>query len=229
MSLTGIFFDFGGTLVHSRADMLPVFREAARRAGTAVRWEQFLQANEESWEELWPVAPELVGQLPSFADRVHDRALRKVGARGPIETMVRLIREEALSPRWHAPFPETEATLQRLRAVGFTLHVVSNNVDYLPLLLSNLGWSGLFESVTYSQELGIAKPDPRLFHFALRRAGCRPEEALHVGDSWESDYLGALDAGMGAVWLNRAGGPAPGECREIRDLRELRTLLPTRV
>lgn len=225
MSLRAVFFDFGGTLVRSLDNMLPLFREAARKTRLDVPWAEFARANEQSWVELWPDAPRLLGKLPSFADQVHERALRRVGAQGPIDRMVRCIREEAVSPRWHPPFPETIRTLRELRELGLSLHVVSNNVDYLPLLLENLGWVGTFDSVTYSQELGASKPDPRLFRYALERAGCMPEDTVHVGDSWESDYLGARAVGMGAIWLNRRGRPPPVACPEIRDLTALRPLL----
>jgi putative hydrolase of the HAD superfamily len=221
MGARSVFFDFGGTLCRSRADLLPIFREAARRAGVEVPWEEYLRANEECWNLLWPQAAQLVGAVPAFADRVHEMALRRIGFDRPTEVLVRNIREEATSARWHEPFPETEPTLKRLRAAGVPLHIISGHVDYLPIIIANLGWSDLFDTVTFTQEVGVQKPDPRVFRFALRRAGHEPGDSLYVGDSWEADYLGALNAGMAAVWLNRPGMPAPAPCREIRTLAEL--------
>lgn len=150
MDVRKIILDFGGTVVRSRADLLPFFQAAAKRAGTTLLWEAFLAANEESWEELWPTATALLGKIPSFADLVREKALRKVGAVESVEQLVQYIREEALSPRWSQPFPETESTLRQLRERGYRFHLLSNNVDYLPILLRNLGWGGMFESVTYS-------------------------------------------------------------------------------
>ena len=225
MAPRAVFLDFGGTLCHSRADILPFFQEAARRASVTLPWKEYLRANEECWDELWPQAPELVGQLPSFADRVHEMALRRIGFRGPIDTLVRYIREEAISPRSHVPFPETETVLGRLRAAGLPLHVISGHVDYLPRIIAGLGWSRYFATITFTQEVGVQKPDARVFRYALRRAGETPAGSIHVGDSWEADYLGASAVGMGAVWLNRTGRPAPAPCREIRSLGELPALL----
>ncbi len=220
-----LLLDFGGTLVGSRAAFLPLFQEAGRRTGVRVDWSRFLRANEEVWEDLWPEAPRLLGRTPSFADIVHARALERADATGPIEKMVQCIREEALSPRWSPPFTESEEVLRHLRTAGHRVHLLSNNVDYLPILLRNLGWSELFETVTYSQEIGISKPDVRLFREALRRAGCEPRDAIHVGDSWEADYLGAKRAGLRAVWLNRGGVVPPEPCEMIRDLREIPQLM----
>lgn len=225
MSRRSVYFDFGGTLCHSLPDILPVFQEAARRAQVEVRWEQYLRANEECWNELWPQAPQLVGKSPSFADRVHELALRRTGFVGPVEPFVTYIREEATSPRWHMPFPETVATLGQLRARGTPVHVISGHVDYLPVLLANLGWSAFFGTVTYTQEVGFQKPDPRVFRFALQRAHQEPDDAIFVGDSWGADYLGADRVGMTAIWRNRIRQPAPGPCPQIAELGEVVPLL----
>jgi FMN phosphatase YigB (HAD superfamily) len=56
--------------------------------------------------------------------------------------------------------------------------------------------SGYFDSVTYTQEAGANKPDPTIFQLALKRAGCSPNEAVHVGDSYEKDVLGARRIGI---------------------------------
>lgn len=225
MRSKAVFFDFGGTLVSPLPDLASVFRAAARRAGVQLPMAEFLRANEEVWAELWPDAPRYLGRSPSFADTVHAQALEKVHAVGPLDRMVVCIRDEAVSPRAHPPFPEAEAVLRHLRARDVPVHVLSNNVDYLPLLLSNLGWTELFDSVTFSQEIAVEKPDSRIFRLGLGRAACEPSEALYVGDSWTNDYQGALNAGMRAVWVNRARAKAPESCLEVHDLTGIPALL----
>ena len=49
------------------------------------------------------------------------------------------------------------------------------------------------------------KPNPQLFHTLLNRIGVKPEEAVYVGDRQLEDIKGAREAGLGAVWINRAG------------------------
>jgi putative hydrolase of the HAD superfamily len=105
-------------------------------------------------------------------------------------------------------YPETLAVLEQLRARGYRLGVISNHTDALPGLLAHLRISEFFQTVTYSQAAGAEKPDPRIFRMALGHDGCRPGEALHVGDSWEADVLGAREVGMAAIWLDR-GERAP--------------------
>ena len=62
------------------------------------------------------------------------------------------------------------------------------------------------DAVITSAEVGAAKPDPRIFEAALDAAGCRAEEAVHIGDSKETDVAGAEAAGIRAILLLRADG-----------------------
>lgn len=225
MFATDVFFDYGGTLVEGLPSPQPAFADVLQRHGLTVDLTAFMQANEVEWNALWTEAPRMVGQLPSFADRVHERALRRVGVSENVATIVRSIREEAISSRWHPPFPEVDGVIQQLRRDGYRLHIVSNAVDYLPLELSVLGWSEDFESVTFSQEIGAAKPDLRIFELALRRAHCDPSSAVFVGDSWVADYVGSRLAGLRPVFVNRNGEPTPEPCTQIRDLTGLPPLL----
>ncbi len=60
-----------------------------------------------------------------------------------------------------------------------------------------------------SEEAGVSKPDPAIFQLALDKLGCRAEDAVMVGDSWENDVVGAHAAGIRAIWFNPAGEPPP--------------------
>lgn len=223
-----VLLDFGGTLVRPLADMGPIYHEAAARTGVDVHWDRFLKEVRRSWDELWPTAAHLVGKRPSLLDLVHRRALERVGATGPVAKMVRDVRDLAVNPRQHPPFVESDEVLRALLGRGYSVHLLSNNTDWLPQIVQGLGWAGRFATVTYSQEVGAEKPDRRLFELALQRAECLPSEAVHVGDLWVADYQGARAAGIPSLWLNRSGLPPPGPCTMLRDLRGLLPLLPPR-
>lgn len=223
-SVRHVFLDFGGTLVTPYVDMSAIFGGVARELGVEVPMPEFLRANEEIWWRLWPRATEYLGQLPSFADTVHELALRRIGFEGPVDRFVLGIRKAATSPKWHPPFPEAESVLEALTERGFTPHLISNSVDYLPELLDNLGWSHHFATVTFAQEVGANKPDPRIFRRALERSGASPSDSVHVGDSWKDDVQGALGVGMRPVWLNRRGA-GEGAGKGVWALRDLSGLL----
>jgi len=91
------------------------------------------------------------------------------------------------------------------------------------------GLAGYFSAVVVSGELGAGKPDPAIFRHALREVGCDAEHAVMVGDSLTRDVLGALDAGLRAVWVNRAGRERPGgrfAGLEVASLTDLAGVLP---
>ncbi len=70
-----------------------------------------------------------------------------------------------------------------------------------------------------ASDVGVAKPDPRIFYEAVRLSGTA--EILHVGDSLEEDYFGAINAGFKALWLNRENLPIPEGVRSILSLTDL--------
>jgi putative hydrolase of the HAD superfamily len=118
-------------------------------------------------------------------------------------------------------FPDVVGTLERLRAAGLVLGVVSNFEEWLERLLESLGVSRFFAVRVISGTEGVEKPDPRIFRLALDRTGMAPEESVHVGDSPSFDVEPARAVGMFAVLLDRRGRyPEHGGAR-ITSLDEL--------
>lgn len=107
-------------------------------------------------------------------------------------------------------FPDVPACLDGLRARGVTVRVLSNSDGtYQRTKLAAVGLGELADDGFYSGELGVAKPDPRIFRVAADRLGIPAERITYVGDRWDVDVVGAAGAGMRPVWLNRAGLPRP--------------------
>jgi putative hydrolase of the HAD superfamily len=82
----------------------------------------------------------------------------------------------------------------------------------------------LVDAVVTSAEVGVAKPDPEVFHRALALAGVGPEAAVHVGDSPDNDVAGARAAGVRPVLVSRRSS-TPADVEVIRSLTELPHLL----
>jgi FMN hydrolase / 5-amino-6-(5-phospho-D-ribitylamino)uracil phosphatase len=91
-------------------------------------------------------------------------------------------------------------TLDVLRS-QFSLGLLSNGNGYP----ERCGLPARFSFVVFSQDVGIEKPDSRIFAAACKQAGCNSSELMHVGDSLEPDVAGANGAGAISVWLNRDG------------------------
>jgi putative hydrolase of the HAD superfamily len=127
--------------------------------------------------------------------------------------------EEALlaAVRFRA-YPEVPAVLERLRAGGARLAVVSNWDVSLHDVLERTHLRALVDAVVISAELGAAKPDPAIFRAALERLGASAAGAIHVGDSVEHDVAGARAAGLEAVLVVRNGAGAPDGVRVVASL-----------
>jgi putative hydrolase of the HAD superfamily len=140
-----------------------------------------------------------------------------------LEEAVELNRQAYQAAR--RPVPGALALLRALRARGVPAVVVTNNLTAEQReKLRVCGLDGLVDALVVSEEVGVQKPDPRIFELALARAGCGPAEAAMLGDAWAVDVEGARAAGIGTiVWLNRAGLPCP----EPAWVREVRSLEPT--
>lgn len=78
-----------------------------------------------------------------------------------------------------------------------------------------------------SEEVGVAKPNPAIFQFALAELGTIPAETVYVGDSIENDLYGALAAGLPFIWLNRRNEPLPEDVPPpLAIIQRLAELLP---
>lgn len=123
-------------------------------------------------------------------------------------------------------FPDVPACLQLLRARGVRVRVLSNSDGaYQRVKLTAVGLGEIADDGIYSGDVGVAKPDPRIFRIAADRLGMPVERITYVGDRWDVDVVGSAAAGMRPVWLNRTGSPRPSSgpvsIIEIASLTEL--------
>ncbi len=121
--------------------------------------------------------------------------------------------------------PGAPALLRDLHAAGKTIGVVTNNlVAEQEAKLRAIGLEDLVYHLVCSEEVGVTKPDPRIFRTALQRAAASPRGSVMVGDSWEYDVVGATRVGMRSVWFHRDARPLPPSppAAELRSFRPLR-------
>ena len=117
-----------------------------------------------------------------------------------------------------------------LRGRGVPVVVVSNSEGQLQALFDKLGLADTFDHVIDSHHVGVEKPDPRIFTLALERFGVAPAAALHLGDTYATDVVGARAAGLQLALIDpfghyagRYSGCAAG-CRRRFRLSHTRTL-----
>jgi putative hydrolase of the HAD superfamily len=139
--------------------------------------------------------------------------------------------ERAASMHWrYLPadlYPDVRPTLEEL-AGRYRLGVLANQPSSVRSALERDGIARFFQTWGVSEDLGLSKPDPRLFEHALSAAGSEPGRTAMVGDRLDYDMVPAGESGMRGVWLLR--GEAPDEPSDeqlripdvvIRELSEL--------
>jgi putative hydrolase of the HAD superfamily len=100
-------------------------------------------------------------------------------------------------------YPDVIPALTNWQRSGVELAVLSNFDSRLHTVLEVLNLDRYFSTVTISTAVSAAKPQTEIFVAALAKYPYLPQQAWHIGDSFEEDYLGAKSAGLMAIWLNR--------------------------
>jgi HAD superfamily hydrolase (TIGR01549 family) len=237
-----VFLDVGWTLVYPRNSLWDIFASIGRDAGVALSAEG---------------AEKLVHQL--MAGR-RDQALAEFEAGAQysdsdeefvrlFDVMGRLIFSMAGVPGDHAvlgarflerfwtlenwaPFPDVIDSMRHLREHGVKVGVLSNASSDLLDLLDALGILECCDFTVVSAIEGTKKPDRRIFEVALRRSGAEPCEAVHVGDMFVEDIVGARAVGVRPLLMDRgelgmfpnhpeSGSHPPGTIEVVRDLAEV--------
>jgi putative hydrolase of the HAD superfamily len=104
---------------------------------------------------------------------------------------------------------------------------VSNWVWSLPELRHSLELASQFDFLAVSSPVGFEKPHPRIFEWALERAGVPADTVIHVGDHLDADVRGAEAVGIAGVLIDRVGRYADGDLpNDVTVIRSLDELLP---
>jgi putative hydrolase of the HAD superfamily len=188
-----VFLDIGGVMyddsVYARS-----WARALRESGAAFTDEEFAAE----------YAAARAAQAGSFRRRLTDRFL------GPGEDVSRV--EAFARAYWAYPpealLPDVLPTLEAL-AGRYRLGILANQPSIVRAALERDGIDRFMEVWGVSDDVGFAKPDPRIFAHVLYLAGVGPPHAVMVGDRLDYDILPAAKLGMRTVWVLR--GEAPDE------------------
>jgi putative hydrolase of the HAD superfamily len=221
--VTHVFLDAGGTLLFPEPSAADIFRRALSTRGHHVDREtvsRILRTPEMIVSLIRPLDPERAAE---YYREVNARVIEHLGFELD-DAVLDGIHNQFNAPVTWKTYPEALGILRDLRKVGFRLGIISNASPALPETLRKTGIAEYLDTIVCSADVGAEKPHPKIFRVAMARSGITPERALHVGDSYEEDYLGARNAGLHALLLAREG-PPPSPCPSIRSLTELSALL----
>ncbi len=230
--IKAIFFDFYNTLVRFWPPLDQIQQASCQEFGFNIEPEAIsygysvadIYFNREN--EIKPLATRTEEERLDFFARYEQILLDNAGLSVTTD-LARQIWQIAISvPKDFILFEDTIGALERLKAQGYQLGVVSNLRRDMNELCRNLGIGPYLDFCLTSAEIGVEKPDPAIFVAALERAGVAAPEAVHVGDQPRSDLVGARGAGLHAVLLDRGNWHQEMEtCVRISKLPELVDLL----
>lgn len=235
-AVRAIFFDVGNTLLSPHPSVVDIVRDVCARRGTPVAEECLRQHEPRAEAELRHSAkanPQTWGDemaIQSIWNAYFTEMLRHcLSGISPaaLADCARECQEAFDSAGSYALYPDVIPVLDVLHQRELTLGVISDWGIGLGLILRHHDLVQYFDFAVVSAAVRLAKPDPALFETALRRADAIPDYALHIGDSYILDVLGARSAGITPVLLDRPGRVDPDvvDCVVVRDLYNLLDLL----
>lgn len=232
-SLRAVTFDVTHTLIHCPR-LGEIYAEVLGRHGVEAAPGEAGRLVRQVWQELACLADPGRDRFTSHPEgpagwwkRFLERLCEHLGAPPSRFAAAELFHRFGQAESWEV-YPDVPDALAGLRGLGLRLAVVSNWDTRLPGLLEGLGLARRFDAVVYSSQAGVEKPDPRIFHEALRRLEVGPAAALHVGDGRLEDVEGAIGAGLRALHLVRPGvrrGRRGETAGDLADLSSLPVLL----
>lgn len=228
-----VIFDAGLTLLRAQPSFWEVFADGCRGAGVlldavadndrepfAVLW----RAHEQAWREAGEPSPHIgdgdaerrywAGLYRRFLDHLDIRCDR--------DAVADAVYKRFLAPGTFRPYAEVPGVLERLAGEGLRLAVLSNWGPWLRDVLAYESLLDRFETVVVSGEVGVAKPDPRIYHRALDELDLEPgPHVAYVGDDVGNDIAPSRALGLTAVLIDRAGRHGDFDGPRVTDLSAL--------
>ena len=108
----------------------------------------------------------------------------------------------------------------------YKLYILTNGFKNVQAnKLNNAGISSYFNQVFDSESVGVKKPNPIIFKYALDNSKSKADDSLMIGDSFEADIMGALSIGMHAIHYANFGEKPHDKCLIINKLKTLKKIL----
>ena len=229
--LRAVFFDVGNTLLYPHPSVSEVCRQILAEEGHVHDlgaidalmplvdefYEDRYRTDDTFWTDEAQTSQVWIGMYSFLC--------RKLGIEDGAERIaLRVYQEFGRAERWRA-YDDVEPAFRRLRERGMLLGLISNWDARLVGLVDGLGLARFLDTVVSSADVGLHKPDPRIFELACERLGVTPAESAHIGDHHYADVLGARSVGMLPVLIDRHSSPSTLAEEAIATLDDIETAL----
>ncbi len=228
--IKAVFFDWFDTLAHYEPPRQQLYSQALREFGIEVPSRELtfgIQAADKYFLEESARSPVEQRNKQEQAEvylQYQSVVLTKAGVKAERELLLKLMKrmQQQFQGISLVIFDDVLPTLKTLKEKRLTLGLLTNASKNIISLQSKLGLEPYLNFVITSREVGADKPEPPIFLAALERANVKASEAIHVGDHYNVDVMGAKGVGIKPILLDRYNlYPEVNDCPRIRNLTEL--------
>ena len=165
-----------------------------------------LAADEFLYEEhsRYPLGKRSQEETLALYMQYHGIIFKEAGLEASQELLTDILKKWMSSDLKMVLFNDVEPALTHLKELGLILGLISNVDRDITPLYQKLGLPDWLQLVVTSQEVGFTKPHPKIFQAAIKQAGVKPAEAIYVGDQYQYDVVGANEAGMRGILIDRS-------------------------
>lgn len=225
-SIRHVFFDLDHTLWDFDKNSALTFEKIFKIHNIEVEIDRFLKVYEPINLSYWKLYRE---------ERIDKENLRYKRLKDSFDSIEHTIEDEVINKlsvdyieyltSFNHLFHDTLDILNYLKP-RYKLHIITNGfheAQEKKMKASNI--LHYFETVTNSEMVGVKKPNPLIFNFALDQAKAKPNESIMIGDNYEADILGALDVGLEAILYNIHKLEPKANIKEVDTLLQLKNYL----
>lgn len=226
MKIKHIFFDLDHTLWDFEANSNHTFKFIFNKNDIKIDFKAFKECyypiNEAYWKKF---RENKISKEKLRFGRLNDTFM-KLNYRVSKEMLVLLSEEyiDTLS-NYSALIEGTLDILNYLKS-EYIMHIITNGFEEVQgKKMKNAGLDSFFENIITSEQVGVKKPNPKIFNFALIKCNAKASESIMIGDNYEADVLGALNVGMDAIYCNFSNHNGANNVKSVTKLNQLKKYL----
>lgn len=227
MNIKHVFFDLDHTLWDFDKNSELTFQEVFQELEISIKVNDFLEVYMPINLNYWRLfREEKVSKSKLRYGRLKDsfNALEFTISDGKINKIADLYIEYL--PNYNYLLEGTLDLLDYLKS-KYKMHIITNGFDEVQhLKIKKSGLNSYFDKIITSESVGVKKPNPKIFEFALNQANTIPQESIMIGDSYDADVIGAIEFGMMAIHCNfKAAENKIGGILSVNSLKQIKDYL----
>lgn len=226
MQIKHIFFDLDHTLWDFETNSSKTFSHILKKNELDINFNDFIEVYKPINHKYWKLFRE---------DKVSKKDLRYFRLKEAFDAInykasddiIHILSEEYITflSQHNALFNNAIEVLEYLKK-KYVMHIITNGFEEVQFRkLKNSNLLPFFDKIITSEKVGVKKPNPKIFQYAMDISGASSHESIMIGDNFEADILGAINVGMQAIFCEFNGEVATQEVPTVYNLMELKKFL----